>query len=50
MTSRGYTKDDFILIAHLMDEAIKYKDDPAQLEILKQKVIDVNKKHPLWYK
>lgn len=50
MTSRGYTKEDFILIAHLMDEAIKYKDDPTQLEILKQKVIDLNKKHPLWYK
>lgn len=49
MTTRGYSKQDFILIAHLIDEAIKNKDDLAQLDIIKDKVIELNKKHPLNY-
>ncbi len=49
MTTRGYSKEDFILIAHLIDEAIKNKDDLAQLDAIKEKVIEINKKHPLNY-
>ncbi len=49
MTTRGYSKEDFILIAHLIDEAIKNKDDLAQLDAIKEKVIELNKKHPLNY-
>lgn len=49
MTTRGYSKEDFILIAHLIDEAIKNKDDLTQLDAIKEKVIELNKKHPLNY-
>jgi len=49
MTTRGYSKQDFISIAHYIDEAIKHKDDLQYLNSLKEKVIELNRKHPLNY-
>ena len=49
MTSRGYKEEDFIKIAHFIDEAFKNKESIKELNILKEEVITLNKKHPLWY-
>ncbi len=47
MTTRGYTAEDFVFIAHMIDETIRNKDDDQMLGSIREKVIELNKKHPL---
>ena len=47
MTTRGYTAEDFVFIAHMIDETIKNKDDDRMLESIREKVVGLNLKHPL---
>ncbi len=47
MTTRGYTAEDFVFIAHMIDETIKNKDDDRMLESIRKKVVELNLKHPL---
>ncbi len=47
MTTRGYTAEDFVFIAHMIDETIRNKDDDQMLESIREKVVELNKKHPL---
>ncbi len=45
MTTKGYTEEDFRLVAHIINEAIEHKNDEEYLTSLKNKVIELNKKH-----
>ena len=49
MTTRGLKEDDFILIADIITEALKYYDDVVVLEKLDKKVLELTKKYPLSY-
>ena len=49
-TTRGFKEDDMRLVAHFIDQALRYKDDPAQIEEIKNKVIQLTKKYPLYVK
>jgi glycine hydroxymethyltransferase len=50
MTTRGFTSDDFIEVANLIDEALKNRTNKEVLENVKEKVIKLCEKHPLPYK
>ena len=51
MTTKGYKEEDFIKVAHLIDEAINNKDNEDVLSTLKKEVIELNKsKEYLWTK
>ena len=42
-------EDDFINIAHIIDNAFKNKDNEKELEKLKKEVLDITSKYPLNY-
>ncbi len=49
MTSRGLKEDEFIKIAHIIDEALKNKDNEEVLNKLTDDVLSITHKHPLMY-
>ena len=49
MTSRGLKEKDFRLIANIIDNAFKNRDNASELEKLKEKVFNLTSKYPLWY-
>ena len=49
MSSRGLKEDDFITIARIIDRAFKNKDNEIELEKLKEEVLALTSKYPLWY-
>lgn len=49
MTSRGLVEKDFIEIAHIIDEALRNKDNKAKLKELTKRVKCITDKYPLWY-
>lgn len=50
MTTRGFKEEEFVAIAHYIDEAIRNKDDLKALDAIKAKVVALNKRFPLPYK
>ncbi len=49
MTTRGFKEDDFIKVAHIIDEALKNKDNEEVLNNLTNEVLELTSKHPLNY-
>lgn len=49
ITSRGLKEEDMSLIVEYIDQALTYKDDINKLAEIKQAVINLLKKYPLWY-
>ena len=49
MTTRGYTKEDFILVGKLIAKVLRNPEDPKVREEVLSAVVAVNEKHPLWY-
>ncbi len=49
MTSRGLKEDEFIEIAHIIDKALKNKDNEDVLNKLTDEVLSITHKHPLVY-
>lgn len=49
ITSRGLNEEDMALIVEYIDQALTYKDDTNKLAEIKQAVINLLKKYPLWY-
>ncbi len=47
MTTRGFKENEFILVAHLIDEALENANNKEKLEEIKQKVVELTKKFPL---
>lgn len=47
MTTRGYKEEQFIEIANYIDEIITHKDDRKYLDVIKEKVSELNKNYPL---
>lgn len=47
MTTRGYKEKDFELVAEIINEALRNKDDEKILSSLKKKIHNLNKSHPL---
>ncbi len=47
MTTRGFKENEFRLVAHFIDRALKNKDNPVELEIIKQQVVALTKQFPL---
>ena len=50
MTSRGLKEEDFKHIGKIIAKALKNKDDEKVLSSLKEEVLSITKKYPLWYK
>ena len=49
MTTRGFKEEEFIKVAHLIDEALRNKNDEEKLEELKGEVLELTSKFPLQY-
>ena len=49
MTSRGLKEDDFRKIANIISEALKNRDNEEVLDKLKNEVLELTSKYPLWY-
>lgn len=49
MTSRGLKEKDFVEIAHIIDLALRNKDDEDKLKELEIQVKEITNKYPLWY-
>ena len=49
MTSRGLKEEDFRKIANIISEALKNKDNEEVLNNLKEEVLKITSKYPLWY-
>ena len=49
MTTRGFTSDDFRLVARLIDGALKNRNDAIKLAEVHHKVLELTRKHPLPY-
>ena len=49
MTSRGLKEKDFYEIGKIIAKALKNNDNEKVLNELKDKVLDITKKYPLWY-
>ncbi len=49
MTTRGFNEDEFREVAHIIDKALKNKDNEKVLEELSKEVLSLTKKHPLDY-
>ena len=49
MTTRGYTKEDFILVGKLIAKVLRNPEDPKVREEVLSSVAALNEKHPLWY-
>lgn len=50
VTTRGFKEDDMRLVASFIDQALRHKDDPEVIEIIRKKVIELTKKYPLYTK
>ena len=50
MTSRGFKEKEFKLVARIIDKAFKNRDSELELEKLRNEVIELTSKYPLWYK
>ena len=48
MTTRGLKEEDFILIGHIIAKALKNKDNPTILKELRDEVINLTKKFPIY--
>ncbi len=48
MTTRGLKEKDFEEIGHIIAKALKHKDDVQVLETLKQEVLDLTSKYPIY--
>ena len=46
MTTKGYSEEDFRLVANIIDKAINNRNNEKVLSSLKEEVIALNKKHP----
>ena len=46
MTTKGYSEEDFRLVANIINKAINNRNDEEVLSSLKEEVIALNKKHP----
>jgi len=49
MTTRGFKEAEFVLVAHLIDEALKNSKNGEILAKVHAKVINLTKKYPLPY-
>ena len=50
ITTRGLKEDDVREVARLIDEALENRKDPAKLQKIKERVLEICKAHPLyWY-
>ncbi len=49
MTTRGFKEKEMIYVADLIHEAILNKDNQEELEVIKNKVIELTNKYPLEY-
>lgn len=49
MTSRGLKEKDFVEIAHIIDLALRNKDNEDKLKELEIQVKEITNKYPLWY-
>ena len=50
MTTRGFKEKEFKLVARIIDKAFKNRDNELELEKLRNEVIELTSKYPLWYK
>ncbi len=50
MTSRGFKEKEFKLVARIIDKAFKNRDSELELKKLRNEVIELTSKYPLWYK
>jgi glycine hydroxymethyltransferase len=48
MTTRGMKEEEMKIIANLISETIKYKNDSLRLEEIKKQVLDLTSKFPLY--
>lgn len=49
MTSRGLKEKDFVLIGEIITKALRNKDNKKVLDDLRNEVINLTDKYPLWY-
>jgi len=49
MTTRGFKIDDFRIVAHLIDKALKHGNDVKKLAEVHSKVLELTRKYPLPY-
>lgn len=49
MTTRGFKEQEFIKVAHIIDEALRNKDNEEVLDKLTKEVLDLTSKYPLNY-
>ena len=49
MTTRGFNEEEFRKVGKIIAKALKNKDDEKLLNSLKEEVIELTHKHPLWY-
>ncbi len=49
MTTRGFKEEEFVKVAHIIDEALKNKDSVEVLDKLTKEVLDLTSKYPLNY-
>ena len=49
MTTRGFNEDEFKQIGKIIARALKNSDDEKLLKQLKKEVLELTRKHPLWY-
>ncbi len=49
MTTRGFKEQDFIQVAHIIDEALKNKENEEVLNKLTKEVLELTSKYPLQY-
>ncbi len=49
MTTRGFKEEEFIKVAHIIDKALRNKNDEKKLEELKGEVLELTSKFPLQY-
>ena len=49
LTTRGFNKDDMVLIVRMIDEALMNYQNEEVLKKLKNDVLALTKKYPLWY-
>ncbi len=49
MTTRGFKEEEFVKVAHIIDKAIRNKDNEEVLKELTKEVLELTSKHPLNY-
>lgn len=50
MTTRGFGEEEFVQIAHFIDEAIRCRDDASALHAIGEEVLKLNHRFPLPYR